>query len=181
MSAFIRASALSFLRRTHAAGFLAATLLSLFAFVSLASAHEFKAGDLVIQHPWSRAAPAGAKVAGGYFVVRNDGSEPDRLLAVAAEIAGRTEIHEMSVDDKGVMTMRPLEGALEIPAGGALELKPGSIHLMFMDLESVPQVDERFAGTLTFEKAGDVAIDFKVEAIGAAMKHGENGSKMKLD
>ena len=180
MSAFIRASALAFLRRTHAAGFVAATSLSLFAFISIASAHEFKSGDLVIQHPWSRAAPSGAKVAGGYFVIRNDGSEPDRLLAVSAEIAGRTEIHEMSVDDKGVMTMRPVERALEIPAGGALELKPGSFHLMFMDLHSLPKADERFAGTLTFEKAGNVAIEFTVEAIGGAMNHDENGSKMKM-
>ncbi|TGP18118.1 copper chaperone PCu(A)C, partial [Mesorhizobium sp. M1D.F.Ca.ET.234.01.1.1] len=56
-------------------------LLLLFACVPAAIAHEFKVGDLEIEHPWSRATPAGAKVAGGYFTIINKGSSPDRLLA----------------------------------------------------------------------------------------------------
>ena len=49
-------------------------------------AHEFKAGDIEIEHPWSRATPAGAKVAGGYFTIVNKGSAPDRLLSIASDI-----------------------------------------------------------------------------------------------
>lgn len=165
---------MSFFFRTAAAGLL------LLASATAASAHDYKAGDLVIQHPWSRAAPQGAKVAGGYFVVQNSGSSPDRLVAISSEIAGRAEIHEMAVDDKGVMTMRPVNGALEIPAGGVLELKPGSFHVMFMDLNERPEQDERFAGTLTFEKAGDVAVEFKVEGMGG-VNHEHHGSETKAD
>ncbi len=32
------------------------------------------------------------------------------------------------------MKMRKLDGGLDIPAGATVELKPGSFHLMFLDL-----------------------------------------------
>lgn len=131
-----------------------------------AFAHEFKAGSLEVEHPWSRATPNGAKVAGGYLVVRNSGSTADRLIGATAEIAGRTEIHEMAVKD-GVMTMRAIEGGLEAPAGGELALSPGAYHLMFFDLKRPLKQGETFNGALTFEKAGAVEVTFAVEALGA--------------
>lgn len=137
------------------------------------AAHEFKVGGIEIIHPWSRATPEGARVAAGYVVVRNNGAEADRLVSVTGEIAGRSEIHEMAVDDKGVMTMRPLAEGIEIPAGGEVELAPRSYHIMFMDLQRAPKEGESFAGTLTFEKAGTVDVEFSVDAMGGgANTHG---------
>ena len=63
------------------------TLLLLFACIPGALAHEFTVGDLEIEHPWSRATPPGAKVAGGYFTVLNKGSAPDRLLSITSDIS----------------------------------------------------------------------------------------------
>ncbi|MCV3207481.1 copper chaperone PCu(A)C [Mesorhizobium sp. YC-39] len=131
-------------------------------------AHEFKVGDLEIEHPWSRATPAGAKVAGGYFTVINSGSAPDRLLSISSDISAKAELHEMGVKD-GVMTMRPVSGGLEIPAGGKVALKPGGYHLMFVDLKRQPKQGEKFSATLTFEKAGTVTVEFAVEGIGGSM------------
>jgi copper(I)-binding protein len=131
-----------------------------------AFADDFKLGNLEIKSPWSRAIPAGAKVAGGYFVVVNHGDTPDRLVSATAEVAGRAEIHEMSMQN-GVMTMRPQPQGLAIPAHGEVALKPGSYHLMLLDLKRPPKQGEPFAGTLTFEKAGKVDVTFAVEGIGA--------------
>ncbi|TPK75608.1 copper chaperone PCu(A)C [Mesorhizobium sp. B2-4-15] len=128
-------------------------------------AHEFKAGDLEIEHPWSRATPAGAKVAGGYFTVVNKGGTPDRLLSISSDISEKAELHEMGVKD-GVMTMRPVSGGLEIPAGGKVALAPGGYHLMFIGLKRQPKQGEKFAATLTFEKAGAVNVEFAVEGMG---------------
>lgn len=136
----------------------------LFAGMHAVLAHEFKVGDLEIEHPWSRAVPAGASVAGGYFVVVNHGSTPDRLVSITSDISDKAELHEMAVKD-GVMTMRPVEGGVEIPAGGRLELSPGGYHLMFMGLRQVPKAGENFAATLTFEKAGPVKVEFAVQAM----------------
>ncbi|TIT67365.1 MAG: copper chaperone PCu(A)C [Mesorhizobium sp.] len=136
-------------------------------------AHEFKLGDLEIGHPWSRATPTGAKVAGGYFTITNNGSTPDRLLSITSDISEKAELHEMGVKD-GVMTMRPVTGGLEIPAGGKVVLGPGSYHVMFMDLKQPPKQGEMFAATLTFEKAGTVTIKFAVQAMGSAAPQEDN-------
>lgn len=132
-----------------------------------ALAHDYKAGALKIDHPWSRATPGGAKVGGGYLVIENTGSAADKLVAVSAPaIAGRTEMHEMAKTN-GVMTMRPLDGGVEIAPGAKVEFKPGGYHIMFMELKQPLKQDERVKGTLTFEKAGTVEVEFKVEAVGA--------------
>ncbi|UVK40441.1 copper chaperone PCu(A)C [Mesorhizobium sp. AR10] len=136
-------------------------------------AHEFKAGDIKIEHPWSRATPAGAKVAGGYLTITNTGSSSDRLLSIASDISAKAELHEMGVKD-GVMTMRPVTGGLEIPAGGKVALAPGGYHLMFMDLKQPPKQGEMFAATLTFDKAGAVKVEFAVQAIGSPAPQEDN-------
>jgi hypothetical protein len=128
--------------------------------------HGVRAGSLVIESPWARATPGGAKVAGGYMRVTNTGSEPDRLVAVSSDIAARGEVHEMSMQD-GIAKMRALENGLEIKPGQTVELKPGGFHLMFVDLRHGLKEGETLRGTLTFEKAGPVAVTFKVGGIGA--------------
>ena len=152
----------------------AAALASALLFSQAASAHEVKQGDLTIGHPWSRATLPGAKVAAGYLTVKNAGSTPDRLISVSADIAGKGEIHEMTVKD-GVMNMRPLADGLEIPAGGEVKLEPGSYHLMFKDLKAPAVEGVKFPGTLTFEKAGTVKIEFAVNKAGGEADHSAHG------
>ncbi|PNG26318.1 copper chaperone PCu(A)C [Methylocella silvestris] len=146
--------------------FLAAAALALALAPCIAAAHEYKLGSLEILHPWSRATPTGAKVAGGYLIVKNHGPA-DRLIAASIEAAGSTSIHEMAMTD-GVMTMRALKGGAEVPANGELALKPGAYHLMFEELKQPLKQGDRIPGTLTFEKAGTIKVDFAVEAMGAA-------------
>jgi copper(I)-binding protein len=153
---------------------LPAAALALALFAQAAMAHGFKIGDLEIGHPWSRATLPGAKVAAGYLTIKNNGSTPDRLTAVSAEIAGTGEIHEMSVKD-GVMTMRPLADGLEIPAGGEVKLEPGAYHLMFKELKAPAVEGVKFPGTLTFEKAGTVKVEFAVEKAGGEADHSQHG------
>jgi periplasmic copper chaperone A len=131
-----------------------------------ASALDYKVGALEIDSPWSRAVPKGAKVAVGYMTIKNTGTEPDRLVGGSTPVAGRFEIHEMSMD-KGVMKMRPLPSGLEIKPGETVELKPSSFHIMMMDLKQPIQRGKPFKASLMFEKAGEVDVDFTVEAVGA--------------
>ena len=132
-----------------------------------ALAHDYQAGALKIGHPWSRATPGGAKVGGGYLVIENTGATADKLIAVSAPaISGRAEMHEMATTN-GVMTMRPLDSGVEIAPGAKVEFKPGGFHIMFMELKQPLKQDERVKGTLTFEKAGPVEVEFKVEGMGA--------------
>ncbi|MER2267676.1 DUF1775 domain-containing protein [Methylobacterium oxalidis] len=125
-----------------------------------------RAGDLSIETPWTRATPGGAKVAGGYVRITNTGTQPDRLTGATMALSGRGEIHSMSMEG-GVMKMAPVEGGLTIKPGETVELKPGGLHLMFLDLTGAPKVGDTVPGTLTFERAGSVPVTFAVSPIGA--------------
>lgn len=127
---------------------------------------EFKSGAISIEQPWSRATPGGAKIAAGYLTIKNDAAIPDRLVSVSVDVAGRAEIHEMSMSD-GVMQMRPLPEGLAVPANGSVALAPGSSHLMLLDLKRPLKDGETFSGILTFEKAGTVDVTFDVRGMGA--------------
>lgn len=172
----------SLLRAAMVAGALAVVpAVSGFA-VQTAVAHEFKAGTLLLKHPWTRATAKGAEMGGGFVTIVNSGSEPDKLLGGSLALAGRAEVHEMKMEGD-VMQMRQLEGGLDIPAGATVELKPGSYHLMFMKLTAQLEAGTKVKGTLTFEKAGEVPVEFAVEAIDAkGMDHKAGGhDSMPMD
>ena len=119
------------------------------------ASHEYKAGDLIIDHPWTRATPAGAEVAAGYAKFTNHGTKPDRLIEVTAEGAKKVELHQMTMVND-VMTMREVTGGLEIKPGETVELKPGGYHMMMMGLKAPFKQGETIKGTLKFENAGTV-------------------------
>jgi periplasmic copper chaperone A len=133
---------------------------------SSAQAYDYKVGTIEIDRPWSRAVPKGATVAAGYLTIRNTGSEPDRLVSGSTPVAGKFEVHEMRMDN-GVMRMRPVPDGLVIKPGETVELKPQSFHIMMTGLKQPIEKGKPFKGSLVFEKAGAVEIDFTVEAVGA--------------
>jgi copper(I)-binding protein len=138
-------------------------LLALTLSATLALAHGYKLGTLEIKHPWAKATVAGQPVAGGYMSVINTGSEPDRLVGVTSDVSGNIQIHEMKVEN-GVMKMGELPDGLEIAPGATVELKPGGLHVMFMGIKAPFKEGESVKAVLTFEKAGTVEVEFKVDA-----------------
>ena len=155
-------------------------LAAMLAFAATAaSAHEYKAGSLEIKHPWSRATPKGAAVAGGYMKIVNTGTTPDRLIGGSSAAAPKFEIHEMSMEG-GVAKMRMLPKGLEIKPGQTVELKPGGYHLMFVGITAPFEQGKKVKGTLRFEKAGTVEVEYAVEAVGGTPKgHGAPSGGME--
>lgn len=135
-------------------------------------AHDYRLGNLVIDHPHARATAPGAPVGGGYLVIRNTGEAADRLVEVRADFAEQAQIHEMRMEGD-VMRMRPLAEGLEIAPGESVELKPGGYHLMFMGLKAPLVEGESRSVTLVFEKAGEIEVEFNVEgkAAGSGQSH----------
>jgi copper(I)-binding protein len=130
-----------------------------------AGAQELEAGELRIGHPFALETPPRAMTGAGYLSVTNTGDAPDVLLEVRAGFP-RVMMHdtEMSGD---VARMVHLQ-AVEIPPGETVTFEPGGKHVMFMGLEGDPlEVGERIPATLVFERAGEVAVEFVVEARGA--------------
>jgi len=157
------------------------TTLALLLFVALlvapAAAHNFEVGSIRVGHPWARATPPVAPVAGGYLKLVNAGLEPDRLLSISSPIAERVEIHESTVVD-GVARMRPVAGGVEIGAGATVELKPGGTHIMFIKPNRPLKEGDVVPATLTFERAGTVDVAFAVQGMGApaGVEHNAHGT-----
>ena len=137
-----------------------------------ASAQVFKAGDVVVSNPWSRATPKGAKVGAGYMVIENRGAMADRLIGGSVEAATGFEIHDTVVEN-GVMRMRQLSD-LELPPGEAIHVKPGGRHIMFVDLEYPLAAGQKAKGRLQFERAGRLEVEFEVIRMGAPPPGGRN-------
>jgi copper(I)-binding protein len=100
------------------------------------------------------------------MTITNAGKEPDTLIGGSIPIAGKFEVHEMKME-RGLMKMRRLEPGLTVKPGETVVLRPGSLHLMFLDLKQGPKRGVPVKGTLIFEKAGTVEVEYKVESIGA--------------
>jgi copper(I)-binding protein len=128
-----------------------------------AGSHEIKSKSLAIDHPWIRATPKGSAVTAGYLTVANHGKAADRLIGASLKGAGSAELHETTIED-GIARMRPLRDGVEIGPGQTVSLEPSGRHIMFLALKTSFEADTYVDGSLTFEKAGEVPVEFFVEA-----------------
>jgi copper(I)-binding protein len=161
-----------------------------------AQAADYSVGSMHIVQPWARATPKGASSGAGYLTVTNTGTAPDRLTCAASDAAATCEIHSMTLDN-GVMKMRPVEGGLEIKPGETVTLKPGGLHIMFVDLKHAFEPGKTVEATLQFDKAGPLKVELPVlpfgapaptaegSNVGGAMQGGnmmmQGGSMMQMD
>lgn len=155
-------------------------VMAIFALGALDTAlgHDFKAGDLHIDHPWARATAPQQPNGAAYFTIAN-ASAADRLLEAQSPVADRVELHTHDVDSAGVMRMRQVE-AIDLPAGETTALEPGGLHVMLIGLEDRLVEGEAFPLTLVFEKAGAVEVEVAVEpvtyGVGESAGHGQGHS-----
>jgi periplasmic copper chaperone A len=141
-------------------------MLAVWLATAVALAQEYSGGTIKISKVWTREMPAGAKVGAGFMTITNTGKEPDTLIGGSISFAGKFEVHEMSMEG-GMMKMRRLEPGLVIKPGATVVLKPGSFHLMLLDVTQGPKRGTPVKGTLIFEKAGRIEVEYGVEPIGA--------------
>lgn len=112
---------------------------------------------------WARPSAMAMDMGGGgmgngaaYMVLRNTGSQPDKLVSAAGDVAGAIELHTMT-DNNGVMEMRQVDG-IDLPVGEQVELRPGGFHVMLIGLKSELKPGDRIPLTLTFQNAGTVDV-----------------------
>ena len=138
------------------------------------AAQDYKLGSLEITTPWTRATAPTARTGGGFMTITNKGTTADRLVSARSTVSDKVEIHEMQMDGS-VMRMRELAKGLDIPPGATVMLKPGSYHIMFMELKAPLAKDAKVPVTLVFEKAGSIDVQLNVQAMGAMPQgHGKN-------
>lgn len=128
-------------------------------------------GSLELSAGFVKAMLPGQPVGGGYVTIANSGSADDRLVSITSPLAGAVELHEMSMAGD-VMKMRKLDAGIPVPAGQTVELKPGGLHMMFMQVKAPFQAGAMVPVTLVFEKAGKLDLVLRVGS--AAGEHAHN-------
>ncbi len=96
-----------------------------------------------------------------FMVIKNTGSEADRLVGGQTEVADVVEIHETVMEGE-VMRMQMLADGLEVPAQGEVLLKPGGYHVMLIGMQRDLAVGDTFTLDLQFEKSGSLRVEPEV-------------------
>ncbi|MBS0508101.1 MAG: copper chaperone PCu(A)C [Proteobacteria bacterium] len=131
-----------------------------------------------VQDAWVRATVPQQKATGAFM--RLTAAQDTRLVSASSPVAGVTEVHEMKLVDN-VMQMRAVP-TLDLPAGQAVDLKPGGYHIMLLDLKQPVAQGASVPLTLVFEgkdgKRQTQELQAPVRALGAAAPaagHGKHG------
>jgi copper(I)-binding protein len=120
------------------------------------------AQNVTVTDAWARATVQGQKATGAFMKIT--AKENTKLIAANSSAAGVVEIHEMKMD-KDVMKMAALPNGLDLPAGKAVELKPGGYHVMLMDLKAPLAKDTTLPMTLTFQNAKGVKSTQEIKVL----------------
>lgn len=117
--------------------------------------------NVEVKDAWVRATVAQQKATGAFMQLT--AKADTRLVEVKSPVAGVVELHEMAME-KDVMKMRAVSGGLALPAGKAVELRPGSYHVMLMDLKGPVKAGDVVPVTLVFEGKGGQRETVEVKA-----------------
>ncbi|WP_138468005.1 copper chaperone PCu(A)C [Poseidonocella sp. HB161398] len=158
--------------------------IALSAALSALAAGAALAGDIAIHDAYARASTSRSVSGAAFMTIENAGAAPDRLIAVASPAAERAELHTHIQDANGVMKMTEVEEGFEIPAHGSHALARGGDHMMLMGLLQPLKQGDMVPVTLTFEKAGEIAIEVPVDlerGPGQTRPGGNHGGMMHGD
>ncbi|MFN3929777.1 MAG: copper chaperone PCu(A)C [Thermoflexus sp.] len=140
------------------------------ALIAACAAPTAQGPQIQVQDPWARPGAMGMSHGMGhggestsavYFVVVNNGDQPDALVGAASDVAEKVELHE-TVMEGNVAKMRPVP-RVEIPAKGRVEFRPRGLHIMLIGLKQDLKVGDTFTVTLRFEKSGEIRISVPVK------------------
>ena len=124
-----------------------------------------------VQEPWVRGTVAQQKATGAFMQITS--ATGGKLLSVSSPAAGVVEVHEMAMDGT-TMRMRAVP-SLDLPAGKAVELKPGGYHVMLMDLKAPLKAGDTVDLSLVVETADGKKETLLVKAPVRALGMGGGG------
>ena len=116
------------------------------------------------EQPWARATAPRQSVGGVYVTLTSP--VDDRLLGASSPVAGHAEVHEMTMDGN-VMKMRELADGLKLPAGQAVALAPGGLHIMLVGLQKPLAAGQVIPVQLRFAHAPPLDLQVRVAPVGA--------------
>ena len=122
---------------------------------------------VTVENAYARAVPPTARNSGAFMLIRNDSDQDRKVVVAKSDVSEVTELHN-HIHDNGVMRMRRVD-AIDVPAHGSVELKPGSYHVMLIDLKHPIKPGEAIHIDLTLDDGSTVPVDLRVRQVGMGM------------
>ena len=147
----------------------AATLAISMSGMSYAGAGHAMAEGVMAHGAWVRLVPPVAKNSAAYMEIQNTGDKVLQIESATSPVAEVVEVHQTSMVD-GVMRMSEVKG-LQVPVGGKVEMKPGSYHVMLINLKEPLQKGQMVPVTIKFTAGQELTVQAKVKEMQGKMKH----------
>jgi periplasmic copper chaperone A len=147
-------------------GLALAVLGAAFLLTGLRAAYGAGPETLRIEAPWARETAAGQRDGGGFMTIINTTASDDQLVGATSPASEAVQIHTVQMEN-GMMRMRELPDGIPVPAAARVELKPGSLHIMFIKLKQPLKAGEQLPVTLKFRVAGEKTVRFEVRSVAA--------------
>ena len=130
---------------------------------------EAQAADpaIAIQDPYVRLVPPGIKATGGFMLIRNAGATDRQLIKATSPIASIVELHT-HLNENGVMKMREIP-EIVVPASGKVELKPGSYHIMLIEMKSELKEGDLAPISMSFDDGSTSEVEATVRKLQMTM------------
>lgn len=143
------------------------------------------AAGVEVTGAWARASAEGQTRGAAYLTIVSPTDDAIVAASVSGDVAGAVELHETTTDHDaghdgaadhgaghygaadhgaghdGAMVMRAVE-RIELPAGEPVELRPGGLHIMLLDLSQPLAAGDSFTLTLTLASGEEVDVDVEV-------------------
>lgn len=118
-------------------------------------------GKIELSNGWARPGNQG-ETSGAYLTISNGTASRDTLINISSEIAQKTDLHESFEDETGIIEMRPA-GQQTIDSGNNLQLEPGGLHIMLINLNRDLAVGDSLSLSLEFARVGSKTIKIPVQ------------------
>ena len=112
-----------------------------------------------------------------YMLIQNGTDQDDELIGVSSDAAQAVELHLSQMKADGTMEMIQQQ-SIAIPAGKALELKPGSYHVMLIGLTQDLKAGDEISLTLKFKNRADLTLTVPVKDAEGMGGGGMDGHQM---
>lgn len=152
---------------------LSGILFSALALLLLLSTQASAESAISVEGAYARAVPPTARNSGAFMRIHNSSNEARRIVSAKADVSAITELHD-HINDQGVMRMRKVE-YIEVPAQGSVELKPGSYHVMLIELKQALKPGDPVHIDLTVDDGSVVPVDLQAKSVVMGMRGGHGG------
>jgi periplasmic copper chaperone A len=149
------------LRLIHVVEISVAILLTLAALLFAFAVYAAPGDGLEVEGAWARPTIGQSRPSAAYMTLTNKGPEDVVLEGAVAPGIAIVEIHETSVDAEGVAQMRQLE-TLVVPAGEAVVLEPGGMHLMLIGAAEALKAGDKIALSFAFASGQTLDVDVAI-------------------